>query len=443
MIELRGYQAAACAKIATSLAAGARVLAVSPTGSGKTVIGAAVVMRSPAQRVLWVAHRIELLRQATAALRESGIPAESLGILTGPEKANLDARVMVASVDTLRARDAPTVDLIVVDEAHRVAANGYQKILAANPNAAVLGLTATPWRLDGRGLGATFGEMLQVASQAELIVSGYLAMPVTYGVPREIAEGMTRGVSRSAGDFAQGQLGRAMMKGTLMGDVVSECARLAPGERTIVFAASREHGRALASRFVEAGRAAAYLDGETPEAERSAILAGLESGAVEVAVNVDVLTEGFDCSAVKCVVLARPTRSLTRYLQYTGRAARPFDGKRALILDHAGNVYRHGLPQIDREWTLDDRPKGEGGGAPVRHCPECSAINAASARECGECGATFPPSEREMAEEAAELERIAATEAERARVRAALTKVAAVHCLDAAWVDRRVAELLT
>lgn len=432
-MRLRPYQKRAVVDLLTRLEQ-ARVVAVAPTGSGKTVIGAAIV-RKVTGRVLWVAHRIELLRQARRALIEAGLPAKEVGILSGPDKINIAARVLVASVDTLRSRDVPRVDLIVVDEAHRIAAAGYQTILDASPHARVLGLTATPWRLDGKGLGQTFGDLVIAARQAELIADGFLAMPVTYGVPRERAREMVSGVGSDAGDYAVGQLGRAMMRGTLMGDVVAECARLAPGERTLVFATSREHGRALAERFVAASRRVALVDGLTPALERDRIIARLSVGEIEVVVNVDVLTEGFDCPAVKCVALARPTKSLTRYLQYTGRAARPFDGKRAIILDHAGNAYRHGLPQIDREWTLEGRETNSSD-APVKRCGGCGAMIATRLSVCPECGAEQPRSEREQAEEAAELEQVRATAAERERVREALSKIATARGLSKDWIEQ-------
>lgn len=390
------------------------MLAVSPTGSGKTVIGAAVV-RGRGDRVLWLAHRVELLRQARAKLVEAGLRERDVGILSGVDRENVEARVLVASVDTMRARrEIADVGLVVVDEAHRVLAAGYQKVLAALPGAQVLGLTATPCRLDGKGLGETFTAMHVCALQAQLIAGGHLAPPVTYGIPLEKAREMVAGIKTSSGDYAAGALGKAMMRGQLMGDVVSECHRLAPGESTLVFAATRDHGRALTARFVRAGRTAEYVDGQTRPDDRDGIIARLMSGETQVVVNVDVLTEGFDCPRVKCIAIARPTRSLTRWLQYCGRAARPHESKRAIILDHGGNTWLHGLPQRDHDWSLDGKTRD--GEAPVRRCVECGAMMPASERVCGECGAEQPLSEREqreLEEREAELEELRESEAER------------------------------
>lgn len=411
-MKLRAYQRKAVSALSGMLDKHGRVVAVSPTGSGKTVIGASLVMKRR-DRVLWLAHRVELLRQARRQLLKAGVRERDVGIVSGVDRENEGARVLVASVDAMRARDEiGDVGLIVVDEAHRVAARGYQKVLAAVSGAQVLGLTATPWRLDGKGLGETFSAMHVCAYQAQLIADGFLAPPVTYGVPLEKAREMVAGVGATSGDYAVGALGKAMMRGTLMGDVVAECHRLAKRESTIVFAATREHGQALTARFVAAGRRVEYLDGQTLPAERDAIIARLASGKTQIVVNVDVLTEGFDCPAVKCIAIARPTRSRTRWLQYCGRAARPHLDKRAIILDHGGNVWRHGLPERDHEWSLAGSER-ESGDAPVKRCAECGAMIHAAAIRCSECGAEQPLTEREsreLQERETELERLRATE---------------------------------
>jgi DNA repair protein RadD len=443
MPVLHEDQAAALPKLLKLLGRGARLCAVSPTGSGKTVLGAAAILellkKRKRLRVLWVAHRFELLDQAQRHLIEAGIPAEDVGLLTGDKKRNVKARVLVAGIGMFQARDVPKVDLIVVDEAHRVAADSYQRLVNEFPEVPVLGLTATPLRLDGKPMGATFDELLVVAGMTELIANKRIANPVTYGLPYEKAKALVAGIASQHGDYATSQLGKVMMRGKLMGDVVSETNRLAPGERTLVFAVNREHGKELAARFRKAGRPTAYLDGETPAGERAGILARLESGEVEVVVNIDVLTEGFDCPAVKCIVLARPTKSLTRFLQYCGRASRNYHGKRPIIVDNAGNCWRHGLPEQEREWSLEGREKGTGEPA-VRHCKECGAMMPINATECPECGAAQPVHERELEEQRAELERLKAREDDLRRRREVLGKLAAMKGLDAQWVESAMQE---
>lgn len=440
-MKLREYQAKALRKLSSLLAKWGRVLAVSPPGSGKTVLAAAFIRKLRGKRVLWVAHRIELLRQARAELIAAGIPAADVGILSGAETESPTARVLVASIDTLRTRGAPQVDLIVLDEAHRVQAKSYLKLLAGQPETPVLGLTATPWRLDGKQLSDVFRHTLTVATPTELIIAGQIAKPVTYGVPLEKARAMVKGVGSSGGDYGQGKLGMSMMRGKLMGDVVSEWERLANDVPTICYAASREHGKALQRRLKRRGHKFAYLDGETSSDEREAIVAHLKSGDIVGIVNVDVLSEGFDCPPVKCIILARPTQSLTRYLQQTGRGNRAYRGKRVLVLDHAGNTWRFGLPESEQDWG-NDSERAATGDAPVRECPECSHVMPAACRECPECGANLGQSEGERAkldEHQAALEKLRASEDQRRAVEERVRKIAAEKGADEQWVQKILA----
>ncbi len=439
-MKLHPDQALAVDTLVKLLATRRTVCAVAPTGSGKTVVGAALISRRRGTRVLWLAHRYELLTQAMAQLVAAGVPVGEVGLLSGVKKKNADARVLVASVGMFNFRDAPSdVQLIVIDECHRVEAASYQAILAELPDARVLGLTATPQRLDGKPLKDSFNELLVMGGQTELIAAKRIASPVTYGVPYDKARKLIAGVKSQLGDYQVGQLGRAM-KGKLMGDVVAETCRLAPGLRTLVFAVNREHGRALAERYKVAGRATEYLDGETPAEERRDIITRLESGETEVIVNIDVLTEGFDCPAVKCIVLARPTKSLTRFLQYCGRASRLYEGKRPIIIDNAGNCWRFGLPNAERTWTLEGRPKGESEQLAVKLCKECEAMIPIAAQTCPECGAEQPVHERELEEQRAELERLKAADDDRERMRGVLRKLAAVKGLGEDWVELALRE---
>jgi DNA repair protein RadD len=432
--EQRAYQTEAVRKLPALLRKHGRVVAVSPTASGKTVIGVMLIVEKyRRKRVLWLAHRIELIKQAHDRLAKDGVPAKDLGVLSGPLKRNEGARVLVASIDTVRARDMAGFDLIVVDECHRIEAKSYQTVLDSMPDTPVLGLTATPWRLDGKPLGDTFRHMLVVAGQTELIADGYLMRPISYGVPREKARAMVAGIS-SNGDYAVKALGQAMKKNRLMGDVVSECARLAPGEKTLVFAVNRDHGKALAARFKKSKRPTAYLDGETPAVVRALMIEALKSGALEVIVNVDVLTEGFDAPPVKCVVMARPTKSLTRFLQYVGRAARPYKRKRPIIIDHAGNRWRHGLPEQEREWSLEGYPTLVASDSPARICPACMAMIHTSATVCPECGAELPKTVKEIRETKATLERLTASNTQREMIREQLLRLAKKHRQPESWV---------
>lgn len=438
-MKLRPYQRKAVGDLIRLLRKHGRVVGVAPTGSGKTVIGAALIRKLRGKRVLWLAHRIELLRQARAQLVAAGIPASAVGILSGTERDNHEARILVASVDMFRTRPVPRVDLIVVDEAHHVAAQSYRDILDARPRAKVLGLTATPERLDGEPLGDVFNHLHVITEALELIADGHLLKSVVYGIPRDRARALVRGVSKSGKDYSARKLEGRMKKRPLMADIVKERQRLAAGKPTLVYACTRAHAQELTSRFRRARVATAYLDAETPAGEREALLGPtgkLARGEVEVVVNVGVLTEGFDCPPVACIVVARPTKSLVLWRQMCGRGARPLKGKRFLVLDHAGNIWRHGFPDDPIEWSLEGRPKAKAGEAPVKCCPECAAMILANAKECPECGAEQPVSERELAEQRAELERIRISDAERERVRDVLSRLAKRKGVGERWVQK-------
>jgi DNA repair protein RadD len=443
---LHAWQVLAVRRLIEALRAHHRVVGVAPTGSGKTVIGAALVRDTLAgAQVLWLAHRIELIEQAREQLIAAGLNPREVGILSGTKTENEGARILVSSVQMFgRGRPIPPCDLVVIDEAHRAASDTYRRIIEQSQDRYVLGLTATPWRLDGQPLGDVFAHLEVLSGVTELEKAGTIAAPVTYGIPKKRAREIVKGAS-SGKDYDVSKVAAAMSTKVLIGDVVSECARLAPGQRTIVFAVNREHGRTLHRAFVASGRRADYLDGETPQARRKEILKHLEAGKTEVVVNVDVVSEGFDCPAVKCISIARPTKSLTRFLQYCGRGVRTYEGQRPVILDHGGNVWRHGMPNADRAhlWTLDGDAKGDGE-APVRRCEACGAMVQAWLSECPECGATLK-TEEELKHELVELERLNFGKAERTRKRGVLEQIAASRGKKGEeakrWVEAALAEV--
>ncbi|HEU4406786.1 MAG TPA: DEAD/DEAH box helicase family protein [Polyangiaceae bacterium] len=304
---LRPYQRAALDRLAALVRGGARrVLLASPTGSGKTVLAVALIADALArgERVLFLAHRRELVVQTFDKLRAHGVPERSVGVFMGRDpRWRPGAPVQVASVDTLRNRPKPPADLVFVDEAHRALAKSYRDLAAHYAGALQLGLTATPYRADNRPLADAYDELVVVASVRELIAQGHLVEPRVFTVPASRAPDLT-GVRVRGGDYDASELARAVDREGLVGDIVEHWGRLARGVRTVAFAASVEHSRHVVARFRAAGVPAEHLDGETPTPERDAILARVDRGETLVVSNCGVLTEGWDCLDAKTEVLA-------------------------------------------------------------------------------------------------------------------------------------------
>jgi len=361
--------------------------------AGSIIEGAAAV----GQHVLFLAHRRELINQSYRKLLDFGVSEAEVGVLMGNDpRRRPGAKVQVASIDTLRNRAKPRADLVFIDECHRALSRSYRDVAAHYPNAVHLGLTATPYRADGRGLGHAYEELVVVASLPELIEQGYLVEPRVFTVPREQLPDLTS-VRVRAGDYDGKGLEDAVNRKALIGNIVEHWMQLARGKRTVAFAVSVEHSKQIARRFRDAGIPAEHLDGNTPTDERDAILARLGAGSTVVVSNVGVLCEGTDIPALKCAILARPTKSTGLYLQQAGRILRPWNDEGAIVLDHAGCAVEHGLPQDEREFSLEGkRQTGRRGPteAPSKVCASCCAVVAVACRTCPSCGAEFPAPER-------------------------------------------------
>jgi superfamily II DNA or RNA helicase len=390
-VQLRPYQLAAIENTRRALRSGKRrVLICAPTGSGKTLTSGSIILGAHAKgsRVLFVAHRRELVDQSVLALARLGLSA--IGVIrAGDKRKDPSQPIQVASIQTLarRAHLDPPPHLVFIDECHRAASASYQSALyEAYPEATIIGLSATPCRTDGKPLGGPFDMMIPVARYSELIAGGFICEPIVYSTP-VVAD--LSGVRTSGGDYNQEDLEAAVNRGALIGNIGLEWQKRSGGRRTVVFAVSVAHSLAIVDMFKRRGVCAEHLDGNTPEAERSAILARLDSGETQLVSNCNVLTEGWDQPSVKCLVLARPTKSLALYMQAAGRSLRPWNGVTPVILDHGGNVDRHGLPHEDREWSLDAKPKRGSGAPPVKACPTCFAFIAAGSKVCPHCGHTF------------------------------------------------------
>ena len=420
-MQLRGYQQQAIDDLRNAYRAGAKApLLCLPTGGGKTIIFSAIANSAAARgkQVLILVHRRELLHQASRKLVDIGLDH---GLIAAGMAAT-DQPVQVASVQTL-VRRLSRMDwqpsLMIIDEAHHASAGSWTAILDKWPDAFRLGVTATPCRLSGAGLGTAFDQLVLGPSVADLTDWGFLS-PARIYAPPVIAD--LSGLRRRAGDYAADQASTAMNRPTVTGDAIAHYQRLAGAQRAIAFCCSVDHASHVAASFNTAGIPAATLLGNTPD--RDAVVAAFDAGSVQVLVTVDVVSEGFDIPAASCAILLRPTQSLGLYLQQVGRVLRPAPGKdAAIVLDHVGNVHRHGFPDDHRDWSLADgvRTASVQSAPSVRTCPECFAAFKPQPI-CPCCGATCAPIKsrviREMAGELTELRREAVRASKRDQGRA-------------------------
>lgn len=293
----------------------------------------------------------------------------------------------------------PPADLVIIDEAHHCPATTYKAVIDAYPNATIIGLTATPCRGDGRGLGGIFETLVQCPQVQPLIDLGHLVKP-KYFAPIDVQPDL-KGVHITAGDYNKAALAKRMNQDALVGDIITNWHKFGEQRPTVVFTVDVAHSVHITQEFVAAGVPAEHIDGSTPKEERDATLKRLKSGDIKVVCNCMVLTEGWDCPEASCCVLARPTKSMGLFRQMIGRILRPADGKTdAIVIDHSGAVRRHGFVEDAVEWTLDPDTKAEtpahkshkdGTTDRLKDCPKCQAIMTAG-KPCFSCG--FMPAPR-------------------------------------------------
>jgi len=398
-----------------------RVLLVAPTGAGKTTMAGQVISgaASKGNKCIFLAHRTELIEQCSDRLSEMGV---SHGIIQGGSKrSNPDAMVQVASIQTLIRRDHFDAQIVIVDECHRSTSPTYIELLERYSNPVCIGLTATPYRMDGKGLGMVdrgkdkepfelYQSLVEVAGVQELIDLGYLVMPTVYGA----AEIDMSDVRVTAGDYNKRDSAKAMEGTVLRGDMLKNWAHkcsAATGATanfaddgtlestdcnacTVVFAPSIRQSHIIVEQFKNAGVSAAHIDGTTPRDERRKILQDLRDRTLTVVSNYALLGEGWDLPHLEAVIGTRPTRSRNLVRQMIGRLMRPDDNKRfAFLFDHADWTRTHGFVNEPETYTLtgrESRPRKGDAGAPVRECPECEALCHISTPVCGDCGYEFP-----------------------------------------------------
>jgi superfamily II DNA or RNA helicase len=356
--QLRPYQTDLLDRIDKAWFSGKRsILCQLPTGGGKTIVFATVVHLAIklGLKCLVLAHREELIKQAADKIEI--ITNDPVGIIKAGYPANYDADIQVASVQSLtrRLEKCPQFDLIVVDEAHHSTANSYRTILNRFPNARVLGVTATPIRLDGKGFRGIFDELICGVTVSQLIESGSLSAYKYFATETSMS---VEGVGKRQGDFKTEDVARANPVEGLAGDVVKSYRDYLEGKQAVIFCINVEHSIAIAEHFKAAGIIAHHLDGTTDARERSDVMTQFRDRRIQVLTNCALFDEGLDIPSLDGVILARPTQSLSRFLQMVGRALRPCEGKdRAIIIDLAGNYERLGMPDDLRVWTLDGLEK--------------------------------------------------------------------------------------
>lgn len=450
-VVLRDYQIAATDRLRAAIRRVLSVLLVSPTGSGKTRMFSWLTSRLTAngRRVVLLAHREELLDQISRALTD--VDVRHGMIVAG--MSYYDPRVLahVASVFTIARRlDAVAVpDYVIVDEGHHAAAGStWAKVVAhwraLNPRLVVIGVTATPERLDGKGLGDVYDELVMGPTAAELIAEGYLSPYALFSPPGGVD--MT-GVKRTAGDYNKAEANARTDKPKITGSAVEHYRRILNGAPAVAFCTSIGHAIHVAEGFVAQGFRAASIDGSMDKTTRRDILRDFAQGRLNVLTSCDLISEGFDVPGIVGAILLRPTQSLSLYLQQVGRALRPIyrDGAdlstregrleaiargpkpKAMILDHVGNAFRpkdgameyvHGLPDDDREWSLEggaakrSKPK-DPDALPTKQCPTCYAHCKAVLSKCPECAHVFVVKVRKVEEVEGDLQQIDPDEARR------------------------------
>lgn len=422
-ITLRDYQSRLIDSVRAELRAGHKsVLMVAPTGSGKTVMFSYIAGRAAARgtTVGVFAHREELLEQISRTLTDFHVPH---GLIAAGSTRPVRHPVQVIAAQTYArrvqaGRDVPQFGLMIVDEAHHaVPGSTWARCLGASPGGVVIGVTATPERLDGRGLGDLFGRMVIGPSTADLIQAGALTPYKLRAPPSQVD---LSAVHKRGGDFARDEIADLMDRPSITGDAVQHYLRHVNGRRAVAFATSVAHAEHIAEQFRAQGIEAATIDGGMDRQTRRQVVADFRAGAVRVLASCDVISEGFDLPGIEAAILLRPTASLALYLQQVGRALRPASGKtHAVLLDHVDNWRRHGLPDDDRDWSLEGRSasrrKSTDQQIENRQCPECYAVNPGRAARCCECGHEFRVMGREVEQVDGELVEVDTETARRQR----------------------------
>lgn len=414
-LTLRDYQSDVLDRTSAALRVHRSVILQSPTGAGKSVIAAYMIHTSQARGLSsWlVCHRRELLDQLSETLSAADVAHGAIAA----GKSMTKEPVQVASIQTLvrRLHLLPPPDVLVIDECHHATAETYLTVIkhcmerrGGHKGSWHVGLTATPARTDGRGLGDLYNAIVQGPSVSELIQRGFLSPFRIIAPPAPVDVG---GVHVSRGDYVRGELATVVDQAEILGDAVQHYLDYVSPGTCLVYCVNRLHARHVTEAYRAAGVDARYVAADISMDERHAVMTSFRRcGTPPVIVSVDLFGEGLDCPGLKAVQLLRPTQSLILHLQQIGRGLRIEEGKAALIiLDHVGNTWRHGLPDDEREWKLEttrSRGTAEDAGPALRHCPVCFAVFRASLGQCPQCGQSYQVEAELPTEDEGELQEI-------------------------------------
>ena len=370
-MKLREYQAELIGRIRLSIKHGHKsIVSVLGCGGGKSVIQAEIARSATdkGNRVLFLVHRKELCEQITNTFTAQGVDMELCSVS------------MVQTVSRhIEKIQAPKI--IITDEAHHSTANTYKKIYEAFPDALRLGFTATPCRLNAGGLGEVYEDLITSVSTQWLIENHYLSPYKYYSV--KLAD--TSGLHIKAGDYKADEVAELMQNSEIYGETVKQWEKLAKGKKTIAYCASVEAAEETAEQFRLAGYSAASLSGNAAKEQRAQVMQDFRDSKIMILTNCELFGEGLDVPDCECTVLLRPTQSLTLYIQQSMRSMRYMPDKTAIIIDHVGNCYLHGLPDDNREWTLEPKAK-QANMVKIRECPMCFSVYPPTKQKCPYCG---------------------------------------------------------
>jgi superfamily II DNA or RNA helicase len=402
-MQLRDYQNLAISNVRKSFQAKHRsVLLTLPTGAGKTVIFSEItkLAKLKGANVLILVHRKELIDQAGDKLSKADV---KYGIIAAGHK-ECKNNVQVASVQTLinRLNNPEQFDLIIIDEAHHSVANSWRKIFNFYKKALKLGVTATPMRMTGAGLGEIFDNLIVGSTIPELVEKKYLADHEVYAPPNKLNLDKIRTIR---GDFSKKEVEDELEKVDIVGDAVENYRKLGKNKPAIAFCISVKHGQYVTNKFKQAGYKAELITGSMKSDDRKTLVDNFKNGKIKILVSIDVVSEGFDVEGCYCAILLRPTQSEALYIQQVGRVLRPELNKVAIVLDHVGNTKRHGFVDDIRDFDLHQKAKSKRKGevAPtVEICEVCFAVYKPQPI-CPVCGHKKEVKKREITYEDGEL----------------------------------------